>query len=136
MQWYPVSHQDRADTGGVEMIMGRKRERETGVEKFRHAAFCRVRGFRIIGACETLENKYHCNSDDFFYRPLPSLLLLFVSFYASYDTRYATDSVRLPPIRPRVDEKQIHFQPNYTRLSFTDLRHYVEYHFPRTIFSH
>lgn len=81
------------------MIMGRKRERETGVEKFRHAAFCRVRGFRIIGACETLENKYHCNSDDFFLSSpvLPSSSFCFVLRFIWHTIR---DGQRPPASRP------------------------------------
>lgn len=111
MQWYPVSHQDRADTGGFEMIMGRKRERETGVEKFRHAAFCRVRGFRIIGVCETLENKYHCNSDDFFIVPRPPFFFFLFRFalHMTHDTR-RTASACLPSVRVSMKSKSIFSQ--------------------------
>lgn len=45
------------------------------------------RPFRIIES-ETLENKYHCNSSDFF----PFHPPLYFPFHGSYDTRYATDN--------------------------------------------
>lgn len=108
----------------------------------------RARGLRIIGARarETLENKYHCNSSDFFpffplHRPFHPFRSRAVSllFCCRFVLRFIWHTIRdrQRPTRarpPRVDEKQIHFQPNYTRLSFTDLRHHCGYHFPRTLF--
>lgn len=59
-------------------------EKKAAYQKFRNAAF---RPFRII-EFETLENKYHCNSSDFF----PSPPFFIFPFHGSYDTRYATDN--------------------------------------------